>query len=113
MILLITVLNTVTYHFWKLIGIDIYTSHQVLFNTLLYAVITGLLSFKFRYTVRIRTSLILSSPIYFFCIRPILEYKENNTIGEIPMYATHQGQGLILLSISLLACALWVYTADS
>lgn len=112
LVLLITLMNTLTYRFWELIGIDIYTSHQVLFNTLLYAVVTGLFTFKFRYTVKVRTSLILSLPIYFFCIRPILEYKENHAIGEIPMYVTHSGQGLILLSITMLACALWFYTAD-
>jgi hypothetical protein len=112
-VLLMTLINTITFNFWELIGIDIYTSHQVLFNTLIYAVVTGLFSFKFRYTVKVRTSLILSLPIYFFCIRPILEYKENHSIGVIPMYVTHQGQGLILLSVSLLACALWVYIADT
>ncbi|WP_454667864.1 hypothetical protein [Acinetobacter calcoaceticus] len=113
MILLITLMNAVTYHFWELIGIDIYTSNEVLFKTLLYAVVTGFFSFKFRYSIKIHNSIIFSLPIYFFCIRPILEYKENHAIGEIPMYVTHQGQGLILLSISMLACALWVYMADS
>lgn len=112
-ILLITLMNTLTYHFPEMIGIDIYTSHEVLFNTLLYAVVIGLFSFKFRYTIKIRNSLIFSLPIYFFCIRPILEYKENHAIGKIPMYVTHSGQGLILLTISLLACALWAYMDDS
>ncbi|KCW21057.1 putative membrane protein [Acinetobacter baumannii 42057_4] len=36
-----------------------------------------------------------------------------HTIGNVQLYATHHGQGLILLSLTILACILWAYTANS
>ncbi|EXT46094.1 putative membrane protein [Acinetobacter sp. 25977_7] len=36
-----------------------------------------------------------------------------HSIGNVPLYATHHGQGLILLSFTVLACFFWGYTAPS
>ncbi|WP_309455828.1 hypothetical protein [Acinetobacter sp.] len=113
---IITIIATVSLLIWKFnfyLGIDIYTSGEVLFKTLLYAVVTGLFSYYFRYTIKISNTVIFSLPLFFFCIRPILNYKMTHSMGNIPLYATHHGQGGILLSLTVLACMLWAYTAHS
>ncbi|WP_269524281.1 hypothetical protein [Acinetobacter baumannii] len=113
---IIAIIATVSLLIWKFnfyLGIDIYTSGEVLFKTLLYAALIGLFSYYFRHTIKISNTVILSLPLFFFCIRPILNYKMTHTIGNVPLYATHHGQGLILLSLTILACILWVYTANS
>ncbi|WP_081405632.1 hypothetical protein [Acinetobacter sp. 25977_4] len=113
---IITIIATVSLLIWKFnfyIGIDIYTSGEVLFKTLLYAATIGLFSYYFRYSIKISNTVILSLPLFFFCIRPVLNYKMTHSIGNVPLYATHHGQGLILLSFTVLACFLWGYTAHS
>lgn len=113
---IIAIIATISLLIWKFnfyLGIDIYTSGEVLFKTLLYAALIGLFSYYFRHTIKISNTVILSLPLFFFCIRPIQNYKMTHTIGNVPLYATHHGQGLILLSLTILACILWAYTANS
>jgi hypothetical protein len=82
---IITIIATVSLLIWKFnfyLGIDIYTSGEVLFKTLLYAALIGLFSYYFRHTIKISNTVILSLPLFFFCIRPILNYKMTHTIGK-------------------------------
>lgn len=77
---IITIIATVSLLIWKFnfyIGIDIYTSGEVLFKTLLYAATIGLFSYYFRYSIKISNTVILSLPLFFFCIRPVLNYKND------------------------------------
>lgn len=65
---IITIIATVSLLIWKLnfyIGIDIYTSGEVLFKTLLYAATIGLFSYYFRYSIKISNTVILSLPGLF------------------------------------------------
>ncbi|ELZ3581035.1 hypothetical protein UL144_001888, partial [Acinetobacter baumannii] len=53
---IIAIIATVSLLIWKFnfyLGIDIYTSGEVLFKTLLYAALIGLFSYYFRHTIKI------------------------------------------------------------
>ncbi|NUF84967.1 hypothetical protein HUN17_13270 [Acinetobacter seifertii] len=113
---IISIIATFSLLIWKFnvyVGIDVYTSGEVLFKTLLYVMVIGLFSYYFRFTIKMSNTVIFSLPLFFFCIRPILNYKLTHSIGQVPLYATHYGQGGILLSLTVLTCMLWAYTANS
>ncbi len=113
---IISIIATFSLLIWKFnvyVGIDVYTSGEVLFKTLLYVMVIGLFSYYFRFTIKMSNTVIFSLPLFFFCIRPILNYKLTHSIGQVPLYATNYGQGGILLSLTVLTCMLWAYTANS
>lgn len=65
---IIAIIATVSLLIWKFnfyLGIDIYTSGEVLFKTLLYAALIGLFSYYFRHTIKISNTVILSLPLFF------------------------------------------------
>jgi len=53
---IISIIATFSLLIWKFnvyVGIDVYTSGEVLFKTLLYVMVIGLFSYYFRFTIRL------------------------------------------------------------
>ncbi len=68
---IISIIATFSLLIWKFnvyVGIDVYTSGEVLFKTLLYVMVIGLFSYYFRFTIKMSNTVIFSLPLFFFAL---------------------------------------------